>query len=607
MDEATFTQQLQAAFVEDQEDDAQKLIVEDQEDDAQQLIKSKTHARNLIKTYAQQFPAATGKLLGEVFSKQMVSFGWVNSVLADRASEFRSVKEAFLAQLARCNHWDFLQIVWNSNWRTRLLMHFHENKDDVGLFLRNLSERRKVTEINLFLADSLHNALFTEVVCVLGDPETHPSSVWTDTNSLVYDRVYKSIVNSFNEDKLDSAFYAVGVDERYACQYLKTLLAARLRKWRQVTMAVSRGRVVLLKGADEVFVRAMQCRAWSCAAHVLNAVMLEKDVNETEFLLDIQYKAEVRLMGKLRYSAILIPFVQQCRRLKLYAAGALFAAWDRKWKVVENLLDHLQQGSGDNANLVLLEELLKNRKFRLVYNWLQRPTQHKLWPKYVDSILWETIVNCKNPEAHALAEQLMDRCEDGSLISQVLYHIILYCQRDLLHKFLAKDLLRRTEDLDFALHCAVDMFGSTVALGDAFPELPRYQVVLKCLEAGCSARLSQSAKLPLDVAVRHGLVPVIQLFYQTGAYGNSVFHRIHAELTNGSGDNSPKRNAAEVEECLQQLVDTPRSLLSACCVTVSRLMGSCADRKERALGLGLPILITRKVLFLDILYPDSRP
>ncbi|XP_070189248.1 uncharacterized protein [Littorina saxatilis] len=598
MDEAIFTQQLQAAFV------------EDQEDDAQQLIKSKTHARNLIKTYAQQFPAATGKLLGEVFSKQMVSFGWVNSVLADRASEFRSVKEAFLAELARCNQWDLLQIVWNSNWQTRLLMHFHENKDDVALFLRNLSERRKVTEINLFLADSLHNALFTEVVCVLGDPETHQMSGWTNTNSLVYNRVYKSIVNSVNEDKLDSAFYAVGVDERYACQYLKTLLAARLRKWSQVTMAVSRGRVVLLNGAYEVFVRAMQCQAWSCAAHVLNAVMLEKDDNKTpEFLLEIQSKAEERLMGKLRYRAILIPFVQQCRRLKLYAAGALFATWARKWKVVETLLGHLQQGSGDNANLVLLGELLGNRKFRLVYDWLQRPTQHKLWPKYVDSILSETIVNCKKPEAHALAEQLMDRCENDSLMGQVLYSIIFYCQRDLLHKFLAKDLLRRTKvkDLDSALQCAMNMFGSTVAPGDAFPELPRYQVVLKCLEAGCSARLSQSAKLPLDVAIRHGLVPVIQLFYQTGAYGNSVFYRIHAELTNGSGDNSRKRNAAEVEECLQQLVDTPRSLLSACCVTVSRLIGSCADRKERALGLGLPILITRKVLFLDILYPDSRP
>ena len=583
MDVLTFTQKVKEALVESQLDEA----------------------RHLIEIHAEHFPRETEELLCEGICNRQVHFQWVKTV--NSIVQFRP---ALIQTAVKGKQWTIVMNALDSEWACVVLSHLSHSKDDTSSFVEELCcvrLRDEMRKFCLLVVEAGLLDLLKEIVSCVGKFDGQYCGDIHPTHRALYSLIYKSLVKDCAKDKMVEVCEAISEDERYPCQYLSTLLAARLNKWKRVTSAVRTGRVVLLKGSDDVFFRAMNRRAWGCAAQILQSVMLVKDVVETDILLDIQFKAEVCLMRRRGFSAlVLMPFLQLCVREKLYAAGALVAAWARRWGIVKVLLGHLQQGTADNANTIVLEEVMKNRKFRLVYDWLQCPTQQNLWPAYVDCVLWEATVNCKNHEAHALVEQLMDKCEDASLLGQVFYHIILYCQSDLLQKFLAKDLLQRSDDLEFALHCAVDMFGSTWTRSNHCQSNPRYQMLLRCLEAGCSNLLCGSTNLPtpMDVAVKLGLMPVIRLFYHTGATSSAVLHSIHRRLESDS-ESEPKGNAAEVKSFFQHVTDTPRSLSSMCCISLSRLIGCSADRKHRALQLGLPVSLTRKVLFIDDLYRQN--
>lgn len=559
-------------------------------------------ARRLIEIHAEQFPVETEELLCEGVCNRQGHFQWLMTL--NCIDQFRP---ALIQAAVKDKQWRFITSALDSGWACIVLKHMSDSRDDTYLFVEELCCGRLRDEMRRFcllVAEAGLFDLLKEIVFCVGEFDSHYCEDIHPTHHALYSLIYKSLVKDCVKDRLVQVYEAVSEDERYSCQYLSILLAARLGRWKRVRSVVRTGRIVLLKGSDDVFFRAMHRRAWGCAAQVLQSVMAVKDVVETDILLDIQFKAEVCLMRRREFNTlILMPFLQLCMQENLYAAGALVAAWARRWGIVKVLMRHLKQGTADNANTIVLEEIMKNRKFRLVYDWLQCPAQQNLSPMYVDSVLWEASVNCRNHEAHALVEQLMDKCEDASLLGQVFYHIILYCQADLLQKFLARDLLQRADDLEFALYCAVDTFGSTWIQTDDCQSHPRYQILLTCLEAGCSNLLSDSTRLPapMDVAVKLGLMPVIRLLYQTGATPSSVLHGIHLSLESGR-ESEPKSNAAEVKSFFQQVTDTPRSLNSLCCLSLSRLIGCRADRKRRALGLGLPVSLTKKVLFIDELY-----
>ena len=559
-------------------------------------------AKLLIEVGSEQFPEKTEELLCEGICNGQVEFQWAKDVKC-----IIPFRPTLIQTAVKARQWRFLISALDSGWASVVLGHMSDSKGDTSLFVEEmccLHLRDEVRKFCLLVAEAALFDLLTEVAFCVGEFDRSYCGDIHLIHHAVYSLVYRSIVKDCAKDKLAQVYGAVVEDKRHSCQYLATLLAAHLNKWKQVASVVKTGRVVLLKGSDDIFFHAMQRRQWGCAAHILQNVMLVKDIIETDVLLDIQFQIEVGLMHRKRFNILMLTqFVRLCMREKLYAAGALLSTWVRRWRLVKVLMGHLQQGTADNANILVLEEVMKNGKFRLIYDWLQRPTQQNLWPMYVDSVLWDASVNCRSHDARTLVEQLMDKCEDASLLGQVYYHIMLYCQSDLHQKFLAKDLLHRSEDLEFALYCAVDVLGATWTQGEPCQTHPRYQMLLKCLEAGCSNLLCGSEIIPnpMDIAVRLGLLPLIRLFYQTGATSNAALRSMHLSLENDS-ENEPKRNAAEVKSFFRQVAETPRSLNNLCCVSLSRLIGCRADRKQRALGLGLPVSLTRKVLFVDDLY-----
>ena len=198
---------------------------------------------------------------------------------------------------------------------------------------------------------------------------------------------------------------------------------------------------------------------------------------------------------------------------------------------------------------------------------------------------------------------------------QVLFQIILYCQKDLLSKFLAKDLLQYIDDVDFSMHNAVDILArASLGYADDAQKAMCLQVFLKLFEAGVSVAMIRTLRRPTptldeNFPAKRGLklecLTALKILYGTGALSNEVINHLCQAMEAGNIWSDPETKSKPVRDYLQQLSTEPRSLQSYCAVAVSDQIGCRANRKERALALGLPEILTRKVLFLDILYPEE--
>nr|KAG5703054.1 hypothetical protein BaRGS_016215 [Batillaria attramentaria] len=101
-----------------------------------------------------------------------------------------------------------------------------------------------------------------------------------------------------------------------------------------------------------------------------------------------------------------------------------------------------------------------------------------------------------------------------------------------------------------------------------------------------------------------GMVDLVNLLYQTGATCSAEMRRLMTRPQIGVYDivgDADSEVLAGVHRYLEDVVSRPRRLLDLCRLELSRIIGCRADRKERALSLGLPLELTRVVLFYDVL------
>ena len=560
----------------------------------------------LLEKHGEQFPQETVTVLCNLLQNHCCDENGVEEpVRFDLLRDVQTIGELWpeiirAAFKGKC--WVFVKDTMHSDWYTLFLREIMCQENLCGFVkylyaLRDDLGTSMVKLCHLLLENGMHN-LVRDMV----DSDTIQSG-GPDVDLVIF--AYKCLVKDSSKDHLRKVLEAVGKDDRYGCQYLTLLLAARLKQWMQVTQIVKAARFDVIDGSDEVFVRAMCHKAWTCAAVVLHSVMQVQGVSDTGILLDIQAKAEIRLFGQPDFKAVVLkPFIDKAIQCQRCAAGALVAAWARSWGYVRLLLGHLQQGTADPANIIVLEELMRNLKFHLVYKWLRTAGRPVLQPRYADSLMWEAAVNCRHERAKALVEQCLPWCEDSSIVGEAMYHIVLYCQSDLLRKFLARGVLQHSPDMEFALSCAVEMCCSTWPSDGSYRQHPRFHILLACLEAGCSHYLYQSESFSLDAVVKRGVAPLLQLLFDTGCISSSAVHNIRL-CYDVVCDLIPRKRAEEIAAFLQQAESTPHSLKALCSFTVSQQLGCGADRKHRGLALGLPMHLTQQVLLMDVLYPGT--
>jgi hypothetical protein len=142
----------------------------------------------------------------------------------------------------------------------------------------------------------------------------------------------------------------------------------------------------------------------------------------------------------------------------------------------------------------------------------------------------------------------------------------------------------------------------------------RYRFLRRCFELGLYLQLPREPSLfnPFDsstnclhVAMRDRVLPVVRLFFNIGVLTEAAAYDLLRQMGRKRWK-KPRCNTAQVMEFLEEVSSTPRTLAILYCVAVSDFLGCHEDRKTRALSLGLPLRLTRQVLFLDVLCPQDR-
>jgi hypothetical protein len=199
-----------------------------------------------------------------------------------------------------------------------------------------------------------------------------------------------------------------------------------------------------------------------------------------------------------------------------------------------------------------------------------------------------------------------------------LFQIMNQCAQDLMRTFCAKGLMRFVDrsSVRRALFELVESLCFEMWVVEEEIVLPdtatKYRFLLRCFELGLGLQLprepsSYTLNLStncLHLAVCEGVLPVVRLFYNTGVLTEAAAYDLLQQMEREEWK-KPLWNTAQVMEFLEEVSSTPRTLTSLCCVAVSDSLGCHEDRKTRALSLGLPLRLTRQVLFLDVLCPQD--
>jgi hypothetical protein len=419
-------------------------------------------------------------------------------------------------------------------------------------------------------------------------------------------------------------FVSLMKDDREPCWGLAVLLGGMLNNWEFVIGQLNSDKccVEKLYCAWNIVENAFCKEAWDVASLLLKRLIEQRDnVSVKEALDDFDHRRvlfqgfAIREQNPMFFPGRVKKFVRWCLLKHLDDVAALFALWARLWGVVGKLVKRLDPERDDYVLLLIIQTAAseKERGSRVLYNFLLHHQGQQLPPSIVDEIVLRVCRHCYSiPSAVSVVKSVMGQCRNRAVLSQFLSHMIIdFDAGDLMRTFCAKGLMRYVDKSRVckALHVSLCLDFQEEEDESYLLASSDYPFLLRCFELGLCLLLPRepstidSSTNCLHVAVHEGKLPVVRLFYNTGVLTEAAAYDLLRQMGREKWK-KPRYNTAQVMEFLEEVSSTPRTLTSLCCVAVSDALG-CHDRKTRALSLGLPLALTRQVLFLDVLYPQD--
>ncbi|KAK7491611.1 hypothetical protein BaRGS_00017064 [Batillaria attramentaria] len=492
-----------------------------------------------------------------------------------------------------------------------------------------------LTLIYILQKGTTHSELAKNVVAALCDP---------NTKLLFYTLFYTggkeahiaklSVVVS--RRVLELFLRSLWSDARPACSSFAFLMAAKWEKWEVVKNMVAEagpGKILCHGEAYTVLHTLIKLGKdkCGCAARLLQCLLsaprLDNEACRAPLWASLDNLREIFVEARFQEDPMydLDQFARVCEDLGLHGAASLVTLWGlaEEETLPYNAKVFLREGIDSNSAEILLKELIDLRQWNLVLSFLKRLTEHET---FVLTRVASRIY--KGTGAKAVVKTLINNCKDARVLQFLLFNIVgRAVDPSLFQLVLAKNLFTPTfvtltpkrpdlaPTLTTITHAYIQCRKNDADTKPSDPQCRNtkkaYAILRTCIEAGFSTQLDSSGVTtpsqfshPLSQAAYAGMVDLVNLLYQTGATCSAEMRRLMTRPQIGVYDivgDADSEVLAGVHRYLEDVVSRPRRLLDLCRLELSRIIGCRADRKERALSLGLPLELTRVVLFYDVL------
>ncbi|KAK7491612.1 hypothetical protein BaRGS_00017065 [Batillaria attramentaria] len=440
---------------------------------------------------------------------------------------------------------------------------------------------------------------------------------------------------------LEGFMSALLSDERAVCVYFGFLMAAKLKKWdlvRKLVYKYYESEVLCETDTfgvirDLVWLNGESLKSAACLMHsMMRASTLKRECQSSSFWRNWEAVRDVLesnlllhdTFGNQTQAHMFSHLVEVCKNCCLYGVGAIVAVWLQQKDV---LLAFLKKDIDSHSAQVILMELMKADLWCLTLKFLKHHKEHS------NFVLETAAARMEDSQGARIAvRQLIGTCQDTLLLMYVLSKIIDCSDVSLYQQFLAQDLVTPEQMCLLDPHTSplfeatfveiVRMYAHYSSAVQRLLSVPKhvhsrtdnaYAILKMSIEMGLSTRLKSTIQLEPYVrslqcvtqtlwsAAEVSMLDVLQLLYESGATDDAVLIRccLSVEVL------SLGKSVSDVWKYLRHVTTSPRSLKGLCRLVVSHCLGCRADRKVRALALGLPLPLTRYVLFYDILYQDS--
>lgn len=391
--------------------------------------------------------------------------------------------------------------------------------------------------------------------------------------------------------------------------YFAVLLAMKLRKWDNVVSAIKNKGLVLPERGMVIFLEALMCHSWHCAALALDSFIKAKSSDLLSTFVQSVCVLDDNCVPE---------FFTACRDLHLPEAGATMAIWHRKLKTARSFIFQpiISPASVKQVLTMLMARPLEKNPWILALDIIK--AFHD--PRAVQIVLKRAAELCSYFCCGDVLRQLLVAVEDEHTAQTILGHIVRNRQPDLLRLCFAKDLVKMARYKSLGYPSLLDHVLKTVEivkrisdLGLDSEELDHEvdQLLRLCIEAGLTTETSAQTLLhsssdswsydsSLSLLAKSRSFDVLALLRKTGAISNQDMFLLTTEpqLTI-----SPEGKGLTADQAyLHHSARNVATLKNLSVWTVSQSIGCDADRKHRALQLPLPMALVQQVLLFDVLF-----
>ncbi|KAK7495651.1 hypothetical protein BaRGS_00013098 [Batillaria attramentaria] len=549
----------------------------------------------------------------------------VKHVIALAASHnaWRLVVELFKIRLDHCPY----QVIYN--WILESLSTEHRSQ-----FFAAVYKYYDVTiASNVFQcairARSVHSKVAREIVHLVNKSPVLPSSECTfDKLYQFFKTVQEFLCQELARDQLVVFISVLKEDGRVPCMYLAFFLAAVVGDWEFVTKCIDENSPQFDAGAKYVLYLAWESNALECVARIMQNTA--GNIRWLNVFPRPREQRQAEITANSLDKQKMASFFGVCQEMKLYDAAMTICLLLKNVKGLVSVWRHMKAkkhptgrwGRTLNDLTFMVCQLSWCVGLQMIA-YIDEDEQYMFWTAVWDCMIKSGI---SSETMRAFLSQLVNHPLNKECLWECLFDTVQCNDAALLRRVFAIQNFSPAEFssenknlLYYIVRVIQEQIEALESCGMVFPrrrdgypsDVRDLQDMLRvCIEAGVATHqvknftsARRASSFLVTFTVRGRLFEEAHLLYKAGAATNAEMYQL---LTNLQLQLHLKNKGEDkLIDFIHDAATNPRSLQDLCRLSVSHQIGSCADRKQRALSLELPMFLINQVLLYDILYPED--